>query len=65
MYTSNKIKDRDNFSFFSNKKIDYIFRQNVELLFMYVKNYKVFKYDQKINLNSKYIFDYNQKIIRS
>lgn len=61
MYTSNKIKDRDNFSFFSNKKIDYIFRQNVELLFMYVKNYKVFKYDQKINLNSKYIFDYNQK----
>lgn len=55
------IKDKYNLKFFSNKKIDYIFRQNVELLFMYVNNYKVFNCDQQINLNSKYIFDYNKK----
>lgn len=55
MDTNGKIKDIDNLSFFSNKKIDYIFRQNVELLFVYVENYKVFKCNQKINLNSKYI----------
>ena len=61
MDTIDKFKDKDNFSFFSNKKSDYIFRQNIELLFMYVKDYKIFKYSQKINLNSKYIFKYNEK----
>lgn len=56
-----KNKNKDNSTFFSNEKIDYIFRQNIELLFMYVNNYRAFKCAQKINLNSKYIFDYKEQ----
>lgn len=61
MKSNVKWKNKENSTFFSNEKIDYIFKQNIELLFMYVNNYKVFKCAQKINLNSKYIFDYKEQ----
>ncbi|MBQ4647414.1 MAG: AAA family ATPase [Candidatus Gastranaerophilales bacterium] len=58
-YTEDKIIDKDNNNFYSNKYCYGIFQKNVELIFLYINNYKIFNIEQKINLNSKYIIDYN------
>lgn len=52
-------QDKGNQYFYSNTKFEYVHKQNVELLFMSVKDYKIFTNAQNFNLNSKYkiLFD--------